>query len=73
MWSYWARLIERRFPGGSSFLTDEKGKMIETWYKVKPAEILANVLEALHAAQGERGIAYRNTGNWEEGFFCEQW
>jgi peroxiredoxin Q/BCP len=31
----------------SSFLIDEQGKIIETWYKVKPGDTVPNALQAL--------------------------
>lgn len=31
----------------SAFLIDEKGKIVEAWYKVKPVETIPKVLEAL--------------------------
>ena len=31
----------------SSFLVDEKGKMIKSWYKVSPADTVPNVMKAL--------------------------
>ena len=31
----------------SSFLVDEKGKIIDAWYKVKPEDTVPNALDAL--------------------------
>ena len=31
----------------SSFLIDEQGKIVETWYKVKPGDTVPNALKAL--------------------------
>jgi peroxiredoxin len=30
-----------------AFLIDEKGKIVEVWYKVSPKDTLANLLKAL--------------------------
>jgi peroxiredoxin Q/BCP len=34
----------------SSFLIDEKGKIIQAWYKVKPLDTVPKTLEALESS-----------------------